>query len=346
MVINGISTLATTLLAQDSMSSTQKKLNDAVTEQSTLRHADVGLTLGGNVSRNLNWRLTLSQTTNFSEANAQALARADALQTSLDATKTTASDFLTSLAGARNAVNGQALTKQSSGLAIDAVATSVNVTYDGQYLLGGQNTDVAPLNSYQGGTAQTSFDTAFQSFFGFSKTDPAAVNITAAQMNLFLQGPYENLFQSSSWSANFSNATSNNLQSRIDNNQQVDLSANANETPIKDLMRGMVAVQETGSGQLNSAAFQAVIDYSMGKISGAIQGLGATQARVGEAQQTVTQTNAKLSSMKTIVEDEIQRTEGVDPAEVATRVNNLTSQLEANYTVTGKLAKLSLLNYI
>jgi flagellar hook-associated protein 3 FlgL len=346
MVINGISTLATSLLAQDSMSTTQKKLNDAVTEQSTLRHADVGLALGSNVSRNLNWRVTLSQTTDFIDANSQALARADALQTTLDSTKSMASDYLSQLTAARGASNGQTLAKQSSGLAIDAVTTAANVTYGGQYIMGGQNTDVAPLTTYKGGTAQSAFDTAFQSFFGFAKTDPAASTITSAQMNSFLQGPYEALFQSASWSSNWSNATSTNLQSRIDNSQQVDLGANANEAPFKDLMRGMVAVQDAGTGQLNASAFQAVIDYSIGKISGAVQGLGETQARIGEAQQAVTQTNSKLGSMKNLVEGEIERTEGVDPAEVATRVNNLTSQLEANYTVTGKLAKLSLLNYI
>lgn len=346
MVINGISTLVTALQTQDSLTSTQKKLNDAVTEQSTLRHSDVGLTLGGSVSRNLNWRAKLSDTTNFLDTNAQALARTDALQTTLDAARATASSFLTTLSSSRNAANGQTLTKQGSSYAIDALVSSANATYGGQYLLGGLNTDVAPLNTYQGGSAQSAFDSAFQTFFGFSKTDPAAANITAAQMNSFLQGPYESLFQSSSWNANFSNATSNNLQTRIDSNQQVDLSANANDSAIKDLMRGMMAVQEAGNGNLNSSAFQALVDYSMGKVSNAIQGLGETQARIGEAQQTVSQTNTKLSSMKDVLEGEIQRTEGVDATEVATRVNNLTTQLEANYTVTGKLAKLSLLNYI
>lgn len=346
MVINGVSTLATSLLAQDAMTSTQKKLNVATNEQSTGRFNDVGLALGANVSRNLNWRVALSDTTNFIDSNGQALARADALQSSLDATKSTASGFLTTLSGARNAVNGQTLAKQGAGLAMTAVTSSVNVTYDGQYLLGGQNTDVAPLNNYSGGSAQTAFDNAFQSFFGFAKTDPAAANITSTQMKSFLQGPYESLFQEPSWSANFSNATSNNLQTRADSTQQVDLSANANEAPFKDLMRGMVAIQDAGTGQLNSSAFQAVIDYALSKVGNAVQGLGDTEARVGAGQQAVTQVNAKHTSMKSILEDQIQQSESVDPAEAATRVNNLSTQLEANYTVTGKLAKLSLLNYI
>jgi flagellar hook-associated protein 3 FlgL len=346
MNISSVSTIATNLLATDSVSSAQKKLNDAVTEQSTLRHADVGLTLGANVSRNLNWRLALSETSNFLDANGQASSKAEALQTALDTTKTTASSFLESLTGARNASNGQSLIKQSSSLALDSVATSVNVNYGGQYLMAGQNTDVAPLNTYIGGAAQTAYDNAFQSYFGVAKTDPAAVNITAAQMKSFLDGPFESLFQSPSWETNFSNASANNLQTRIDSNQQIDLSANANEAPFKDLMRSMVAAQEAGAGKLNSAAFQQVIDYSISKVGGSVQTLGETQSRVGEGQQALAQANTKLTAMKTLFESEIQRTEGVDPAEAATRVTNLTTQLEANYTVTGKLAKLSLMNYL
>jgi len=346
MIINGVSTLATNLTSQESLTSTQTKLNEAQNELSTGRYDDVGLTLGGNVARNLNWRVTLSDTTNYLDTNNQALSRADALQSTLEAAKSTASNFLNTLAGARNAQNGQTLAAQGSAYAIDAITGAVNVTYAGQYLLGGQNTATPPLNTYQGGAAQSAFNSAFQSYFGFSKTDPAAQNITSSQMTSFLQGPYESLFQSGSWNGNWSNATSENLQTNIDNGQKVDLSANVNETPIKDLMKGMVAVQDAGIGQLNASAFQTVIDYSIGKIGNAIQGLGETESRVGEAQQVVSQTNAKLSSMKTVIEGEIQSTEGVNSAEAAVRVNSLMNQMEANYAVTGKLAKLSLLTYI
>jgi flagellar hook-associated protein 3 FlgL len=346
MTISCVSTLATQLMTQDSLRSTQNKLNEAQNELSTGRFNDVGLALGGNVSRNLNWRISLSDTTHFIDMNNQALAKADALQSSLEAARTTASNFLNTLAGARNAINGQSLAKQGAGYAIDAVAGAVNVSYAGQYLMAGQNSAQAPLLPYTGGAAQSAFDTAFQSHFGISKTDPLAQNITSSQMTSFLQGAYENLFQTAAWSGSFSNASVTNLQTRIDTNQTVDLSANANETPIKDLMRGMVAALDAGTGQLNAATFQTVIDYSISKISNAVAGLGGTQARVGGAQQVVTQTNTKLSSMKLVIQSEIQKTENVDSAEAATRITNLMNQMEASYAVTGKLSKLSLLSFI
>jgi flagellar hook-associated protein 3 FlgL len=268
------------------------------------------------------------------------------MQSSLEAAKSTASNFLNTLAGARNAVNGQNLAQQGAGYAIDAIAGAVNVSYAGQYLMGGQNTAQAPLSAYKGGSAQSAFDTAFQSYFGISKTDPLAQNITPSQMTSFLQGAYENLFQPAAWSGSFSNASATNVQTLTDTNQTVDLSANANESPVKDLMRGMVAALDAGTGQLNTSTFQTVIDYAIGKISNAVAGLGETQARVGEAQQVVTQTNAKLTSMKLVMQGEILKTEGVDSAEAATRVNNLMNQMEASYAVTGKLARLSLLSYI
>jgi flagellar hook-associated protein 3 FlgL len=346
MIISGVSTLSTHLMAQDSLSSIQKKLNEAQNELSTGRFNDVGLALGGHVSRNLNWRVTLSDVTYFFDANNQALARADALQSSLEAAKSTANSFLNTLTGARNAVHGQSLAQQGAGYAIDSIASAVNVSYAGQYLMAGQNTAQAPLSDYKGGAAQAAFDALFQSHFGISKTDPLAQNITPSQMTSFLQGTYESLFQTAAWSNSFSNASATSLQTRVDNNQTVDLSANANESPIRDLMRGMVAALDAGTGQLNASTFQAVIDYSIGKISNAVAGLGETQARVGGAQQVVTQTNTKLSAMTLIMKSEIQKTENVDSAEAATRVSNLMNQMEASYAVTGKLSRLSLLSYI
>ena len=346
MNINGISTLATNLLSQNSISATQTDLAKAQNELSTGRHDDVGLVLGANVSRNLNWRVALSDTTTFLETNAQVLTKADVLQSSFAAVKTAAGSFLDTLAGARLSQNGQALARSGASYAMDAVTAAINVSYAGDFLMGGQNAATPPLASYPASAAQAAFDASFQSYFGFSKSAPAASSITPSQMNGFLQGPFEALFQAPGWNTTFSSASDKGMENTISTNQSVDLSTSANEAPIKDLMRAMVAVQDAGIGQLNASTFQTVVDYALGKVSGAVQGIGESEARVGAAQQVVVQADAKLTSMKSILENEIQKTEGVDGAQAATRVNALMNQLEANYAVTGKLAKLSLLSYL
>ncbi len=346
MLLNGVSNLAMLLNTQDSLRQSSQDLQAAQTELSTGRYNDVNLTLGTNVSRNLNWRLALSDTSQFIDSNTQAANKANATQSSLQSIVTSANSFLSTLTGARGAVNGQSLITDASDLQMQTFQQAVNVSYSGQYLMGGQNTDTPPLSTYSGGSAEASFDSAFQSYFGFPKTDSQAVNITPSQMQGFLTGPFEQLFNGSSWSTNFSAASDINLKSRISSSQTVDVSANSNEQAFKDMMMAMVAVKDAGVGQLNQSTFQSVIDYATTKTADAVQEFGEIESRIGVGQQTLSQVSAQQSSIKNILQGQIQDTEGVDSTEAATRVNLLMSQLQANYAVTGKLSQLSLLQYL
>jgi flagellar hook-associated protein 3 FlgL len=346
MRLPGISSLATTSAIQDGLRTTQLQLEKAQKEVSTGRHADVGLSLSFNVSRNLDWRLHLLSVEHSLESNGLAAARTEATQSSLDAARSIASEFMNSLVGARGSQNGQNLIKQSAYYAIDSIRDAINVNYAGQYLFGGQNNAELPLTSYKGGPAEQSFDVAFQAEFGFAKTDPAARQIAPAQMRSFLDGNYDNLFGSGLWQSNWSKATAQNIEARVDGNSMIDTSANTDELPFKDLMKGMVAVMDAGTGQLSQSTFQSVVDYALTKVGTAIQGFGEIEARVGNGQHAISQANEKLSSKKALLHAEIRRTEGIDQADAVVRMNSLMTQMESNYAVTGKISRLSLLNYL
>ena len=346
MLLQSISTLASSLSNQDNLQLNRLKLEDAQTELSTGRYADVNLHLGSNVSRNLNWRLNLSEVQNFLDNNAQADGKANATQAALESVKSTGNNFMSMLTGVRGAQNGQTLIKQDAIYAFGGLRDAVNTAYAGQYVMGGLNTADPPAKDYKNGAAEAAFDTVFQAQFGFAKTDPQAKNITPAQMTAFLNGPFDNLFQGSNWNTNWSNATSTNLQTQIDTTQRVDINANAGEQPMKAMMQGIIAVMDAGTGNLNQSTFQTVVDYAFSKTGSAVQGVGEMESRIGEGQQMISQVTDKLNAKKNIVQLQIQNTEGVDAASVSVRINSLMSQMEASYTVTGKLAKLNLASYL
>lgn len=330
----------------DSISSDQKKLSDAQAELASGRHFDVGLTLGNEVGRNLNWRIEIDRMQQTKVSNQSLMAKADASQASLDALKKTATDFMNILVSARNAPNGAKLVQQAATLAMGSLQDEVNVNYNGMYLMAGQNTAVPPLSAYKGGAAETAVNAAFQSTFGFSQTDPAAATITPAAMKQFLDGTFNQLFQSPSWNNSFSTATDINGTELIDKTQSVGIDANANEQPVRDLMRAITAALGTGPTQLNQSSFQTVIDNAVTAAGDAISGIGDIQSRIGLGQSQITSTNTKFDVNLSILDSEVTRTEGVDNAEVSSRINNLMMQLQASYTVTGRIAKLSLMNFM
>lgn len=345
-MVNGVSTLSFQMGMLANLQKGQTDLQKAQNEVASGRYDDVNLQLGGNTSRNLSWRLDLSQTTQFIDLGTQANDKANATQAALDSIKNSANTFLSTLAGARSAANGQTLIKSASGSMMQSFQQAVNTSYAGQYVMGGLNNTTPPLSTFAGGSAQASFDTAFQSYFGFAKTDSQASSITPDQMKDFLAGPFEDLFNGSSWSTDFSSASDSNLTVRIDKSQTVDSSANANDPAFKNMMKAMIAVSDAGVGNLNTATFQSVIDYALSKTGTAVQGIGEIQSSIGSAQQAISLAGTKHNAVKTILQSQIQSTEDVDPTEASMRVTTLSTQVEANYAVTGKLQQLSLLNYL
>ena len=70
------------------------------------------------------------------------------------------------------------------------------------------------------------------------------------------------------------------------------------------------------------------------------------EGRLGAAQKVIADSTTQLSQRNAILNKEVASLEGVDQYEVSTRVNILTTQLEASYSITARISKLNLMNYL
>jgi flagellar hook-associated protein 3 FlgL len=346
MRTGGISTLNIAYLLRDSITRSQLDLSKAQTELVSGRHADVGLTLGSGTGRDLLWRVEIGAMQQLADTNKLASVRADVSQSAMDAIRDLAGKFLATITGARNADHGQELAKTAARSALDQLTGLLNTAHDGQYLFGGTNTGTAPLADYAASPAKTSVDAAFAAAFGMSQDDPAVVNITAAGMAAFLDTQFAALFDPAGWSANWSSAADRPLMTRIDGNQRVQASTNANGEPFRQLAQALAMVAELGAPGLNQSAFETIVDKALSLTSGAIAGVGAEQSRLGLAQNDISAANERLGRRLGAVMATVRNVESVDNYEAATRVNALMTQLETSYTLTGRISRLSLLNYI
>ena len=67
---------------------------------------------------------------------------------------------------------------------------------------------------------------------------------------------------------------------------------------------------------------------------------------VGIASERVQNATDRASLQKDVFTSDLQELEAVDPYEVSARINELTLQLETSYALTGRLQRLSLLNFL
>jgi len=324
----------------------QVDLQNAQTEMSTGRFADAGLVLGASVGRNLDWRSEIERLQTTLKRNEIISNRASVSQGGIEAIKGQADYLMKTLIGARSAANGTQLAKTAGQNALKGVMDALSTSYAGEFVFSGMTPDSAPVADYEGGTPQSAFDAAFVAEFGFAKTDPAASTITPSQMQTFLQGRYADLFKEPDWSANWSTSSSENQLSRVDAKTQVDANANGNEDAFKEVLKASVAAYELGGTAIGQGTFQVVVDSTAAGLAEGMKGLGDIQARIGFAEQAIDQANTRMTAKKGVLESSVTESEGVSEFDAATRINSLMTQLEASYSVTGRISKLSLLNFI
>ncbi len=340
-----VSTLVLSSISRQSIAESQRRLAEAQTEASTGRHHDVGLVLGARTAGDIRLRLQLSELTQTGELLSQGAARAGLTQSALASVSELAAKFLETLTGARGAESGQQIAADAARSALASLGDLINVTFDGQYVFGGTNTDVPPLRDFAGGPS-LAIDAAFLSEFGVTQSDPSVSAISGGAMTAFLDGAFANVFSPAGWTANWSNASDINMRQRLGPGAAVDASANANAAFAPKLAQAFSMMMALGQNNLSDGAFTAAVDKAMGLIGEAQLSLGAEQSRIGIAQQRMTESRETIEKRKMPVTEALRVLESVDPYEAATRVNSLMTQLEASYAVTGRISRLSLLSYI
>ena len=325
----------------------QASLTQAVQEASTGQYADLGLQLGAQSGQEVSLRNQTGLLQGLTSSNAIVSVGLSTAQAALAAIQSSAQSALQSLAAGSNSADpGQ---EQSIGeTSLQSLISAANTSSGGQYVFGGVNTAAAPMADYfaSGGGAKTAIDQAFQTTFGFPPSDPAASTITASAMQNFLSGPFAAQFQGSTWTTNWSSASSTNTVAEISPGQFAQVSTNANGPAFQNLAQGYAMLTEFGAAPFSAAVQQTVASSATALISSAHDQLTSTQATLGAVQQRVTDANSSMSSQLGIIQTEIGTLDNVDPAATAVKINQLTSQLQTAYELTSRLHSLSLAQFL
>lgn len=346
MKVDGPSTLNIQTALQSAVSTGQLALLRAQIEYSTGRKHDVGLSLGVSVSTNLSLRSQISAYDNLLAIYGVASAKAQLTQSGLDQLKDIANSFLSTLAGARTAQNGQRLAADAAMTAYEAIWQVLGTTYDGQAIFSGINSGSPALARFSGSLGEAATEAAFVAYFGFPPDSPAAMSITPSQLQTFLASNFLQEFEDPNWNANWSGASSVNPMTSLEDGARINLSSTANSQPIRDLVRTVVSVLGYSQGQLNSTTFGELVDSAMSGASEAVLGIANEQSRIGIGQEELNRSTQRIASKSDLLKARVQESEGVDQYEAAMRMNQLMTQLEASYAITAKISKLTLANYL
>jgi len=348
MKTSSVSTSAIAEAMRLSMAKLQSQLIDAQKEVSTGRYADVGLALGNKTGQSVSLRQEMARLQAIIDSNGPVATRLEATQSALQSISGSAQDFINQLVSARSADVQSSLQGQAqSGLS--SLISTLNTQINGAYLFSGINADAQPVASYDQsppGANKQAVDDAFTAYFGFSQSDPQAADISAADMQDFLDTSFADLFKDPAWKSDWSQAPDQNVRSRISSSELIETSVNANSDAVRKLVSAYTMMAGLGTSNLNQAAFQKVVDQASKLTSEAVQGLTTMQADLGSAQQRVTAANDRMTTQKDIITTHVGTLEDVDPYEASTRLTALMNQVETAYAMTARIQKLTILNYL
>ena len=326
----------------------QADLVKATKESSTGQVADVGLALGGRTAQAVTFSRDLDRLNGIVDSNGLVAARLSSTQTSLGQLSSVAQSLLSTLTSAISGDSPGNVTQSAGKGALQQLTSILNTSINGEYLFAGTNTDVKPINDFTapGSSAKAAFDASFVAHFGFTQDDPAASDITAAQMDDFITTSVAPQFLGSGWQGNMSNATDQQIVSRIALNDTTETSVSANEDGIRKLAMASAMVSTLLSGNLSQAAKNTVVSRSVSLVGDSLVGLGQLQSQTGLAQKRVSDASDRMKTQVDLYERHILDMEGVDPATAATKVADLTQHIETSFALTARIQQLSLLNYL
>lgn len=207
---------------------------------------------------------------------------------------------------------------------------SFNQRYEGRALFGGDAVDQTPLADadnllndirtlYAASPDIIAFDAALDSYFN----DPAGGFMT-------------NIYQGGDGDA---------PRAEVSEGEIVAYSAKVDEAPIRSLLRNL-AVAAVAAESPTAPLREAALNESANGLLAAETDLVSIRARIGVAESTIQNSLDRLNAEETVLSASYNEMIGVDQFEVASRLQQLETQLQTSFILTARISQLSLANFI
>lgn len=314
------------------LSELRRRLAEAGTEVASGRAADAerrsgsGVLLGlENRTQGLDARLTTLRL---------ASGRAGATQLALERVQKTVAGLGPRLLAhlGQGSAEGALATARDAALGLGSVVSGLNSAFGGQRLFAGAATDRTPL---------AAADTLLDAVRSVIDTAPDLAS-GLAQVDLYFAsgGAFEtDIYQGSA-------APAPGIELREGDNAALSVTAASPELrlPLKALSLAAIAAERADTGDL--AAFRTLAEAAGQALADAEPALIDARAGVGRVEARIEQALGWNQGEMDVVELQQARASQADPYEAATRFQNLEQQLERSLTVTARLARLNLADYI
>ena len=327
----------------------QAELIKSNKEVVSLRVADVGIALGARSGVSLSMHREIDRLKGLIDSNELAASRLSSTQVILQELTSQSEKLMAAVSTALSGAADTSLAREEAMAVLSVMSSVLNSNLNGEHLFAGINTDVKPFTDFNDPAAanRVAFDTAFAAYFApvTGPDDPAAGNITAADMENFMATVVEPMFFGAGWT-DWSSATDQQITTRITLSETAQTSVSANVPGVRKLAMAAAMMGGMFYEAVNVEARQSILARAAQLIGEAQTDLANEQGLTGITEQRISNASQRMSMQIDIFTGSINDLEGIDWEEASTRVTGLMAQIELSYTLTARMQQLSLLKYL
>lgn len=320
----------------------------AQSELSTGRVADVVNSLGSKVGNLAALESRVKVIDSVVATNSLLKGRLESVDLAVGGIQQAATDFRTLLVGA---AGGEAPLSRLADRArsfLETLTSFGNTAYGGRHVLSGSDGDRPAIRDFlsAGSDARTAVASSFAAAFNMAPGDPATATIPAADMKSWVDTEFPKLFDATNWETLWAGSSGPAVEARIGEREVATIPSAVADPALRKVVMASVLMLEFGDRAVGSAPFSQALASASSLMDEGIQGMIGFQAANGSLMSRIDSSIEAMNLQKQIYTNEVSQLVEVDAAEVSLRLETLRSQLEASYSITARLSRLSLVNYI
>jgi flagellar hook-associated protein 3 FlgL len=357
-VVTTMSTMTAAQFRRETVADIQRRLEVAGKEMSTGRKADIHAALGLRSSELLAVRSSSARNDSFLTGNRLLANRMESMAATMGGVRKILQDFV-EVAIANKGAPGPTVTQVSAAAraAYDQIVAQLNAPYQGSQLFSGTESERAAIQGWTKQSAATGLspEAVLVGIVGGGIADAADATAKLADVTRAF-GSTETVFPDRNFEASFYNGTplldgggvpSPRVAARIDEATVLSYGIQANDPAFTSALQGLAMFASVDPATLADAgAYEVWIGAAIDAVANGIDGVVTAEGLLGTQQRTLEETILRQQDRRDLYNKHIALLEAVDPYEAATRVTELSTQLEASYAVTARISRLSFLDFM
>ncbi|MGE4327159.1 MAG: flagellin [Pseudodonghicola sp.] len=355
--ISRVSSLQFNTANRSFVASATSALATASEELSTGVKSDIYGALGASSATLMTLRKNYENTEAYINTNSILDSKLQAMLTSIDTARGSADSVLkTAIVNSSRATTGVTELQNEASAALESLIATLNISYSGDYLFSGIDSDKQPLTRWSEVNKETGASPAqvLADIVGGGPTSAeeaeemlAKIDAVFSSSNADEAENYEGTFFSGTRAVSADGSSPTRVTARIGEGQALEYGVQANDAGIVNVIKGLAMLASVDVSTIeDDATYSAWMAGATAALSTGVEGMLEISAGIGFHQQVVENAQSRLGDLSLVQKTQISDYESVDPYEASTKVENLQYQLEASYAVSAKLSQLSLLDYL